>query len=293
VTTTSQPGTVSLPGTPSGWGRDGADPAGVRAQCAADRSLAVERVIAAMHERLDAPFELKEMARIAYLSPYYFNRVFRQLTGVPPRRFHMALRMAEAKRLLLTTDLSVTEICLDLGYQSLGTFTTHFHELVGVSPRGLRRLAATPPCTPDDLVAALERQAENGVAPLLAGAVTVPDGAEDCLVFIGLFATPSPEGLPSGCTARLGPGAFHLRAPAGARRHLAAAAFPRSDDPCTYLAPDERDFLVGLSPFPIDSAGRALELRLRRVRPTDPPVLLALPVLLARRLAERDALQVA
>ena len=45
----------------------------------------------------EAPFELKDMARIAFLSPYYFNRVFRQVTGVPPRRFHMALRMAEPR----------------------------------------------------------------------------------------------------------------------------------------------------------------------------------------------------
>src|SRR4051794_38758462 len=117
---------------------------GARARSEVERCAAVDRVIAEMHDRLDRPFALDEMARIAFLSPFYFNRVFRQQTGVPPRRFHTALRVESAKRLLMTTDRSVTEICLEVGYQSLGTFTTHFRELVGVSPRELRRLAADP-----------------------------------------------------------------------------------------------------------------------------------------------------
>src|SRR6476619_1111248 len=79
------------------------------------------------------------MGGTAYLSRFHFNRVCREITGLPPVRFHTALRIAAAKRLLLTTDMSVTEVSLEVGYQSLGTFTTHFHELVGVSPRTLRR----------------------------------------------------------------------------------------------------------------------------------------------------------
>jgi AraC family transcriptional regulator len=118
-----------------------------------------------MHERIDRPFALDEMARIAYLSPFYFNRVFRQLTGLPPRRFHTALRIAAAKRLLLTTDLSVTEVCLEVGYQSLGTFTTHFHELVGVSPRELRRLASDPARAAAQVADAFASAKVDSVAP--------------------------------------------------------------------------------------------------------------------------------
>lgn len=270
---------------------------GARARSAAARSTAVEKVIAAMRERLDAPFMLDEMARLAFLSPYYFNRVFRELTGVPPRRFQTALRMAAAKRLLLTTDLSVTEICLDLGYQSLGTFTTHFHELVGVSPRELRRLAGEPPCTPGQLVTALEQNADRRILRRgLSGRVIGPEAAGDWLVFVGLFVDACPQRLPSACTARTGPGEFRLGLPAKAGFHLAGVAFPSSDDPRSYLLADERELLLASCPAPetLDCAEEIrCNLRLRKVRPTDPPVLLALPMLLGRRVAERETLQAA
>src|ERR687886_731437 len=104
----------------------------------AARLDAVERVVREMRARLGSPFGLDDMAHVAHLSPYHFNRVFRSVTGVPPGRFHAAVRMDAAKRLLLTTDLRVTDVCLEVGYRSLGTFTTQFRELVGVSPRELR-----------------------------------------------------------------------------------------------------------------------------------------------------------
>lgn len=276
--------------------RDGrTPPLSARAQSAAARSCAVEKVIAAMHERLDAPFLLDDMARIAYLSPYYFNRVFRQVTGVPPRRFHTALRMAAAKRLLLTTDLSVTDVCLDLGYHSLGTFTTQFHELVGVSPRALRRLAGDPPCTPEELVDALEGQAADA-GTVASGRIGGSEAADGRVVFVGLFAGGCPQGLPSACTARIGPGAFRLATTPGIRRHVAAAALPVSDEPADYLVPDESELLVASGPARATLArepDEARELTLRHLRPTDPPVLLALPLLLARRVVARDMLQVA
>ena len=71
---------------------------GARARSEVERSAAVERVIEAMHERLDRPFALDEMARIAYLSPFYFNRIFRQQTGVPPRLAGIATRDRERPR---------------------------------------------------------------------------------------------------------------------------------------------------------------------------------------------------
>jgi AraC family transcriptional regulator len=278
-------------------GGDGAIRNGARAQGAAVRSAAIERVIEAMRQRLNGPFPLEEMASLAYLSPYYFNRVFRQVTGVPPRRFRTALRMAAAKRLLLTTDQSVTEICLELGYQSLGTFTTHFRELVGVSPSGLRRLAEDPSeCAPVDLVAALERQTTGSAwrsAPI--GRVTGPAAASEWLVFIGAFAGRCPQGAPAACTARIGPGEFRFASPVGPRRHVAVVTIPSSDDPRAYLVPEENELLVAsapariaLSPIP----GAARELRLRTPCSTDPPVLLALPMLLARRVVGRDMLDV-
>jgi transcriptional regulator GlxA family with amidase domain len=111
-------------------------PATAIAHCAA-----VKRVINVMHERLDEPFTLNDMSKIAYVSPYHFNRMFHQITGIPPCQFLYALRLETAKRLLLTTGVSVTDVCFDVGYNSLGTFIRRFTGLVGISPSRFRSFA--------------------------------------------------------------------------------------------------------------------------------------------------------
>src|SRR5215208_396437 len=64
---------------------------------------AAELTISAMRRQLNEPMSLRELAEVAMLSPYHFNRVFRRVTGVTPCRFLNALRMEAAKRLLVTT----------------------------------------------------------------------------------------------------------------------------------------------------------------------------------------------
>src|ERR1700760_4201675 len=105
---------------------------GCRKYTIASRGRPAERVILSMRECLDEPISLSDMADIACLSPYHFNRVFHQVTGLPPTKFLYALRLSTAKRLLLTTSLSVTDVCFEVGYNSLGTFTTRFTQLVGL-----------------------------------------------------------------------------------------------------------------------------------------------------------------
>src|SRR5262249_28546352 len=99
---------------------------------------AVERVIKVMREHLAEPLSLGDMADEACLSPYYFNRVFHRSIGLPPCEFLAALRLDAAKKLLLTTDLSVTDVCFTVGYNALGSFTSRFTQQVGLSPRHLR-----------------------------------------------------------------------------------------------------------------------------------------------------------
>jgi hypothetical protein len=71
-------------------------------------------------------------------SPFHFHRFFREITGLPPARFHAALRMAEARRLLLQTGLPVKRIGERVGYTSPGTFGTQFARLAGLSPARFR-----------------------------------------------------------------------------------------------------------------------------------------------------------
>jgi AraC-like DNA-binding protein len=267
-----------------------------RAQSAAARAAAVETVVQAMRSRLSAPLLLSEMAELAYLSPFYFNRVFHQETGMPPRRFHMALRMAAAKRMLLRSDMSVTDICFELGYQSLGTFTAHFRKLVGVSPRGLRRLAHTPAPALARFATGLatnhqRADANHRVASYayVCGRVTGSEAAEDRIVLVGLFGDACPQGLPTACAVLPhGDGGFSLRVPALGSFYLAATALSRRDDPVECLLPDEGSLRVGALPIPrTPRAGEAVaaDLLLRPLRSIDPPVLLAPPLLLALRSA--------
>lgn len=104
---------------------------------------AVTRVIAHLTANLGEDHTLEGMADVAMLSPFHFNRIFREIAGVSPVRYLYALRIAEAKRLILTTRLKVIDICYSVGYNSLGSFNKRFVSLVGYSPRRIRTLATS------------------------------------------------------------------------------------------------------------------------------------------------------
>jgi AraC-like DNA-binding protein len=84
------------------------------------------------------PLSLREIARAAALSPSHLLRVFAQVYGVTPHQFVIARRLQEAERLLKQTEMSVTEICFEVGFESVGSFSSLFHRKVGVSPSGFR-----------------------------------------------------------------------------------------------------------------------------------------------------------
>lgn len=91
--------------------------------------------------RFDQRTSLAEAARQAGLSPFYFNRLFTQAFGETPHELVTRLRIERAKHLLLTDSDSVTGICFEVGYESLGSFSARFHSLTGLSPAAFRREA--------------------------------------------------------------------------------------------------------------------------------------------------------
>lgn len=97
---------------------------------------------------LDQPLRLADAAREAYLSPYHYHRLFARAFGETPHDFLTRLRMDRAKRLLARDQLPVTEVCFAVGYESLGSFSSRFRNLVGYSPseyqRSLRKLFPVP-----------------------------------------------------------------------------------------------------------------------------------------------------
>jgi AraC-like DNA-binding protein len=97
------------------------------------------------------PLNVEALARGAHMSAGHLSRQFRLAFGESPYSYLMTRRIERAMALLRRGDLSVTEICFEVGCSSLGTFTTRFTELVGMPPGAYRRaggdaVAGLPSC---------------------------------------------------------------------------------------------------------------------------------------------------
>jgi AraC-like DNA-binding protein len=80
------------------------------------------------------PIDLDIIARKAYFSPYHFLRQFKKVYNVTPHRYLTEKRIDKAKELLKKTGSTVTEVCFEVGFQSLGSFSSLFNKYVGLSP---------------------------------------------------------------------------------------------------------------------------------------------------------------
>ncbi len=116
------------------------------------RELALLRRV---RDRIDRdyaqPLVVTALARVVHLSAGHLSRQFRAAYGESPYSYLMTRRIERAMTLLRRGDLSVTEVCFAVGCSSLGTFSTRFSELVGMSPSSFRRLtdveaAGIPAC---------------------------------------------------------------------------------------------------------------------------------------------------
>jgi AraC-like DNA-binding protein len=81
------------------------------------------------------PIDLDQIARQAFFSPYHFLRLFKQTFYQTPHEYLTERRIEKAKQLLISSDLSITEVCLEIGFESLGSFSTLFHKHTGHPPK--------------------------------------------------------------------------------------------------------------------------------------------------------------
>ena len=250
-----------------------------------DRTKAVERVIMAMREQPSHPFSLQELADIAIMSASHFDRVFRDIVGVPPRQFLSALRLEAAKHLLLTTPLNVIDICYEVGYDSLGTFTSRFTDFVGVPPTSLRQMRKSGALSaiasrferPLPMYKPAQRKAE------LTGSINAPETFSG-LIFVGLFESPIPKTQPVACDLRTVAGQYRIGPVPDGQYYVMAVAFEKTDDPLTALLA-ETTLRGKTGPIEVKNGahGGAVDVTLREGRLTDPPIVVALPLLLAQR----------
>jgi transcriptional regulator GlxA family with amidase domain len=98
----------------------------------------------AMDRTYAQPLDIPALARIALVSEAHFIRTFRATFGETPHRYLQRRRVERAMFLLRGTDRSVTEICFDVGFTSLGTFSRTFRDIVGETPSAYRRRGASP-----------------------------------------------------------------------------------------------------------------------------------------------------
>lgn len=245
-----------------------------------DHTRMVERVVATMRSETEL-LKLEDYAEIAGLSPFYFNRIFRSVVGVPPGEFSTSLRFERAKNLLLTTPASITDICFEIGYNSLGTFSTRFRNLVGVSPAAFRDMP--------DVVADLDfSQSVFRIDPKhshasgrIEGTMTFPEN-QPASIFIGIY--PGRIAVSSPVVGRMltEPGPFELTNVPYGTWVVMSAALPTINDPIRHLLPMGQLLVSSSAPFNLYPGDEVKQVHLNygRPNPLQPPVVIALPTLI-------------
>ena len=227
-----------------------------------------------MQDQLSEPVTIDDLARTVNFSKFHFARIFRRVTGISPRHFLSAMRMEEAKRLLVTTSMTVAEISHRVGYTSVGAFTSRFGANVGLSPTLYRRFKGRAPHIGEDDSYA------GGESATVDVALCPPCGARLGVTFVGLFANQILEGRPVRCGIVRQAGSCRLENVPLGRWYVLAAAIDGQHGPVTDPAElaGRQEYVAAHGPFDIRSADSTLTatVRLRPRRLTDPPVILAL-----------------
>ena len=237
---------------------------------------AVLRVVKVMRDNLGEQLTIDDMARTAMFSKFHFSRIFREVTGVSPGRFLSALRLQEAKRLLISTSISVVDISNKVGYASVGTFSSRFKSTVGVAPITYRaRGGLTGPISIDH-----GRGTPEARPPTVAGEILARQADASGPLFVGLFPGRIPQGQPAGYTVLNRPGSYVLHDVPRGTWHLLVRSIGPGKKAGTHDDPDPSQRSAGASgPITIapDTLSQRADVCLRPMRCVDPPMLLAVP----------------
>src|ERR1700722_3776201 len=230
-------------------------------------SSAEERAISFLYERYSEPLSLADIANSAILSRFHFCRTFRDATGVTPGRFLSAIRIYQAKRMLLNTRMNVTDIAFAVGYNSLGSFSNHFTDSVGIAPGRFRRISQS-----EGFKLPRTQRASSSQATV-TGTIVFPQGYARGQVYLGAFDTPIVQRQPAAAVlidapATAEPSSFQLTGVPEGTWFLRAVAVADNTDPEPWT---RRTLLVGgAGPVTITAdAVISARIELRTSRATD------------------------
>jgi AraC-like DNA-binding protein len=256
------------------------------------RKRAIERAIHYMHLHIYESLSLFDIADVSAYSPFHFSRLFKQLLGISPLYYFSTLKFQKAKELLLKTDLTIQDICLDIGHQSLGTFTTAFTRRVGLSPSSFRssfmQLEENLQLIWD--IKTDEKDIIKDADSVISGTISSVKSFQKGIILIGLFSKVVPEGIPKYLKLMKQPDKFKFAGIKPGIYYLKAIVIPKNIKPMNIYLPQD---LLGAKiekPIIINKAcpkREKIELILKERKNTDRTVLVSLPLLIQKYLKEK------
>ncbi|MXQ52905.1 helix-turn-helix transcriptional regulator [Shimazuella alba] len=244
----------------------------------------LEGVVSYIQYHLDRPLSLSEIANYAGYSPYHFTRIFKEKIGVSPFYYISSLRMQQAKKMLLDTNFPVRDIGLNIGQQSLGTFTTQFTKRVGMTPSAFRK---STQMVNEDFpslkqmnqwsLSKLPNSIDNRIEGIVESEVPI-----EGVIFIGLFAKPVPEGLPLYGTLLSSEGSFCFKNVNPGMYYLMATSVSWEMESSDVLLPEKTLRFRSHQPIIVKDCFSVpfQQVTLRPPLLDDPPILVSLPLLM-------------
>lgn len=246
--------------------------------------IELDKVLKYIHAHVDDPLPLSLLADYAAYSPYHFSRIFKQKTGLSPLHYVASVKMQKAKDLLLHTNLTIRDIGLEIGQQSLGTFTTRFTERVGMSPAQFRKSHGHATMYLETLKNSMDWTPQQLIQSNHAHvACTIQSTAPfHGVIFVGLFTKPIPAGLPKYGTLLHQPGDCMFSDVQPGTYYVMATAVHWEMDATEILVPSQTLRAIDRKPIvvKIGSITSQITLTLRKPCLDDPPILISLPLLM-------------
>ena len=257
----------------------------------ANKAPEVEASLHYIQDHIFDPLSLGKIAHEAGYSPYHFTRIFKAHMGISLFYYVSSLRLQKAKDLLLHTELTIRDIALEVGQQSLGTFTTRFTQKVGVSPAVFRKTAKEAEKALETIKRLEEAKTDNepsGDQCSMHGTIEAEIPYEG-IVLIGLFPKPIPEGIPLHGTLVKLPGRFCFSGVRPGVYYLMGTSVSWGMRAESILLTQKNLRTRNHQPLEISPEKNTVPLKVKLHLPQldDPPILVSLPFLMNRFLRQK------